>query len=92
MMSPPSALAAAFAVLGLVCGASVAPAAGSVPAPIEAPPAQAAEFPPEETLFATPTRKDRIGRVLARSRSMARRRSDSSSTPERIAPRSRRAS
>jgi len=41
-------------VLGLVCGASVAPAAGSVPAPIESPPAQAAEFPPEETLFATP--------------------------------------
>ena len=65
MRSPPSALAAVFAVLGLVCGASVAPAAGSVPAPIESPPAQAAEFPPEETLFATPTRKDRIGRVLA---------------------------
>ena len=65
MKLQPAALAAAFAVLGLACGASVAPAAGSVPAPSESPPAQSAELPPEETLFATPTRKDRIGRVLA---------------------------
>ncbi len=65
MRSPHAALASAFAVLGLACGASVAPAAGSVPVPSESPPAQSAELPPEETLFATPTRKDRIGRVLA---------------------------
>jgi predicted aspartyl protease len=65
MKSPHAALAFVLAVLGLACGACMSPASGSVPAPVESPPAQAADLPPEETLFATPTRKDRIGRVMA---------------------------
>jgi predicted aspartyl protease len=65
MKSPHAALASIVALLGLACGACMSLAAGSVPAPVESAPAQAVELPPEETLFATPTRKDRIGRVLA---------------------------
>jgi len=65
MKSPHAALAAALAVLGLACGACVSPAAGSVPAQLEPQQVQSTALPPEETMFATPTRKDRVGRVLA---------------------------
>jgi len=65
MRLPNATLASVLAVLGLACGACVSPAAGSVPAQVESQPAQATELPPEETMFATPTRKDRVGRVLA---------------------------
>ena len=58
--------ASGLAGLWLACAAYSASADGSVPVPglpvaVQAP---ATELP-EETLFATPTRKDRVGRVLA---------------------------
>jgi len=65
MKSPGAPLASALAVFGLACGACMSPAAGTVPAQVEPQQAQATELPPEETMFATPTRKDRVGRVLA---------------------------
>ena len=65
MRSPHTILAPVLAGLGLASSACVSPAAGSVPVQDETPPVQSAELPPEQTMFATPTRKDRVGRVLA---------------------------
>ena len=63
MKSLHAALVSVLAVLGLACGACVSPAAGSVPAQVEKQQAQATELAPEETMFATPTRKDRVWEI-----------------------------